>query len=100
MITSSVVAHPSFLVVDEAEKIKRPILFLCAENDSLFTADLRGHFEKVLTENGLGKFLTYPRTTHGFISRPDGSEQIEKQRKKAIDDAIQFFSVYSSKEKK
>ncbi|CAF1549910.1 unnamed protein product [Adineta ricciae] len=90
-VKAAVVAHPSFLVKEEAEQIKRPILFLCAENDALFVPDLRQEFEKVLKGNGLGQFNEYPGTTHGFVVRPDGSEQATQQRDKAVEDAIAFF---------
>ena len=90
-VKAAVVAHPSFLVKEEAEQIKRPILFLCAENDALFVPDLRQAFEKVLKGNGLGQFIEYPGTTHGFVVRPDGSEEVIQQRDKAVEDAIAFF---------
>ncbi|UJR24681.1 hypothetical protein I4U23_006054 [Adineta vaga] len=90
-VKAAVVGHPSFLVKEEASQIKRPILFLCAENDSLFTSDLRQEFEKELKANGLGQFIEYPGTVHGFVVRPDGSEQVNQQQHKAIQDAIEFF---------
>jgi dienelactone hydrolase len=90
-IKSGVVAHPSFLVKEEATQIKRPMLCLCAENDFLFTPELRKEFENELTSNGLGKFIEYPGTNHGFVVRPQGSEQVSQQRDKAVQDAIRFF---------
>jgi dienelactone hydrolase len=90
-IKASVVGHPSFLVKEEAKQIQRPILFLCAENDNLFPPDLRKEFENELKSNGLGRFIDYPGTVHGFVVRPDGSEEVFKQRDKAVQDAIQFF---------
>ncbi|CAF1424096.1 unnamed protein product [Rotaria sp. Silwood1] len=90
-VKASVVAHPSFLVKEEAKQIKRPILFLCAENDSLFTPELRQEFENELKSNGLGTFLEYPGTVHGFVIRPDGSEQASQQKDKAVQDAIGYF---------
>lgn len=88
---AAVVAHPSFLVKEEAKEIKRPILFLCAEKDQFFTAELRQEFEGKLKSNGLGTFIEYPGTAHGFVVRPHGSEQVIEQRDKAIQDAIQYF---------
>ena len=88
---AAVAAHPSFLVKEEAQQIKRPILFLCAEHDNLFLPELRQEFEKELKSNGLGTFIDYPGTTHGFVIRPDGSEQANQQRDKAVQDAIQYF---------
>ncbi len=91
IIKAAVVAHPSFLVKEEAKQIKRPILFLCAENDQIFTPDLKQEFEKELKTNGLGTFIDYPGTVHGFVVRPDESQQSQQQRDKAVQDAIQFF---------
>ncbi len=79
------------LVKEEATQIKRPILFLCAETDHAFTPDLQEYFEKELTTTGLGTFIKYPGTIHGFITRPDGSEQANQQSEKAIQDAIDYF---------
>lgn len=55
-------------------EIKRSILFLSTENDSIFVANLREEFEKVLKRNGLGNFNEYPRTQYGFDCRPSDSE--------------------------
>ncbi|CAF1244724.1 unnamed protein product [Rotaria sordida] len=91
LVKASVVAHPSFLVKEEAKQIRRPILFLCAENDTLFIPDLRQEFEKELNSNGLGTFIEYPGTSHGFVVRPDDSQQVNQQKDKAVQDAIHFF---------
>ncbi|CAF1460362.1 unnamed protein product [Rotaria sordida] len=91
-VKAGVVAHPSFLVKEEANQIKRPILFQCAETDERFIPDIRKHFEKELTRTGLGKFIDYPGTTHGFVVRPDGTPQVEKQKNKAITDAIEYLN--------
>ncbi len=90
-IKASAAAHPSFLVKEEAKQIKRPILFLCAENDSIFVPELRQEYEKELKSNGLGTFIEYPGTEHGFVVRPNESQQSQQQRDKAVQDAIQFF---------
>ncbi|CAF1403463.1 unnamed protein product [Adineta steineri] len=91
IIKGAVVAHPSFLVKEEATQIKQSILFLCAENDQIFTPDLREEFEKELKSNHYGKFIDYPGTIHGFVVRPHDSPQAYQQRDKAIQDAIQYF---------
>ena len=85
------VAHPSFLVKEDASRIKRPILFECAQTDQIFTPEIRQHFENELTQSGLGTFIDYPGTNHGFVIRPDGIPQGERQKDKAIQDAIKFF---------
>ncbi len=90
-IKAAAVGHPSRLVKEEAAQIKRPILFLCAETDTSFTPELEEYFEKELTGNGLGIFHKYPGTVHGFVIRPDVTEQSRQQSEKAIQDAIQYF---------
>ena len=90
-IKSAVVAHPSLLVKEEASQIKRPILFLCAENDFAFTPEIREEYEKVLKSNGLGTFIEYPGTAHGFVCRPHGTEAALEQGRKALQTAIEFF---------
>jgi len=90
-IKGAIVAHPAFLEKEESSQIKRPILFLCAEHDITFSPELRDHYEKELTTSGLGTFINYPGTVHGFVTRPDGSEQSNQGSKKAIQDAIEYF---------
>ena len=79
------------MLKEEATQIKRPVLFLCAETDSSFSPDIQDHFEKELTKNGLGTFIKYPGTVHGFIVRPDGTPQVNEQSEKAIQDAIEYL---------
>ena len=91
VVIAAAVAHPTFLVREEAAQIRRPILFLCAETDQRFPPDLREHFETTLAPTGLGTFIDYPGTNHGFVIRPDGSEYVNQQRDKAVQDAINYF---------
>lgn len=93
-IAGAIVAHPSFLIKEEANQIKRPILFICAENDAIFTAEIKEVFQKELTSNGLGQFLDYPGTTHGFVVRPEDDQIVFQQRDKAVQDAILFFNQH------
>ncbi|CAF1226434.1 unnamed protein product [Rotaria sordida] len=90
-VKAGAVAHPTFLVNEEAEQIKRPILFQCAEVDERFPPDMRQHFEKTLSPTGLATFIDYPGTIHGFVIRPGDSPETIQQRDKAVQDAIQFF---------
>ncbi|CAF2075108.1 unnamed protein product [Rotaria magnacalcarata] len=90
-VKAAIVGHPSMLVKEEATQIKKPVLFLCAETDQLFSSDLQEYFEDELTKNGLGTFLKYPGTVHGFIVRPDGSSHVNQQTEKAVHDAIEYF---------
>ena len=79
------------LAKEEASQIKRPILFLCAENDHLFSPELEEDFRKELTANSLGIFHKYPGTVHGFVTRPDGSKLSNEGSERAIEHAIEYF---------
>jgi dienelactone hydrolase len=91
VVKGGVAVHPSSLVKEEAAKINKPVLFLCAEKDDLFPPDLRKHFEQTLAPTNLGTFIDYPGTVHGFAIRPDDSEHAQTMKDKAVQDAIQFF---------
>ena len=91
MVKAGIVAHAAFLVKEDAAKINKPILFICGEHDDLFPPELRKHFQDTLAPTNLSTFIDYPGTSHGFVTRPDGSEQSQKMSDKAVQDAIQFF---------
>lgn len=55
---------------------------------------MRQEFESELKSNGLGTFIEYPGTTHGFVVRPDDSTNVIQQRDKAVQDAILFFKKF------
>jgi dienelactone hydrolase len=94
IIKAAIVAYPSFLVKEEAKQIKRLILFLCVQNDQLFAPHLSKEFKNELTTNGLGQFIEYAGTCHGFTVTPGGSQQVNyhQQRDKAVQDAITFLN--------
>ena len=91
VVRAAVVANSAFLVKEEATQIKRPILFLCADIDERFTPDLRKHFERTLIPTGMGTFIDYVATRHGFVTRSDGTEFVYRQRDRAVQDAIEYF---------
>ncbi|CAF0930336.1 unnamed protein product [Didymodactylos carnosus] len=94
-VKAGVVAHPSFIQEEEAEKIQRPMLFVCAEQDQRFTPELRQHYEQVLTKKALGTFIDYPGTVHGFAVRTQDTDQAKEQKKKATKDTIEFFKKHA-----
>jgi len=86
------VCHPTRLTVDLASSFNSPILFNCAEKDGAFTPELRAQWQKTLKERGVdAKFIDYPGTEHGFCVRTDGSEALEKAKKKAAENTRDFF---------
>jgi len=47
--------------------------------------------KKELTENGLGIFIEYPGTQHGFVTRPHEEGNVIQQRDKAVQAIIDYF---------
>jgi len=92
-IKGAVVAHPSFVTVDDAKTMQlRPILFNCAETDSMFGPQLRAAMTEAFKERKFpAEFIDYPGTQHGFAVRGDGSEHTEAAKLKAQQDSIKFF---------
>jgi len=90
-IKSACVAHPSFLVPEDAKNTQvLPLLFLCAETDNAFTPDSRKTFTEILkSRNVPAQFIEYPGTTHGFAVR--GQDEVVKM--KAVEDTIKFFQA-------
>ncbi|CAM4988721.1 unnamed protein product, partial [Rotaria socialis] len=74
LVKAAIVAHPSFL---------KTILFLLR----IFDKNLK----KQLKSNGLGTFIEYPGTVHGFVVRPDNTEEVIQEKDKAVQDAIEFL---------
>lgn len=91
------VAHPSMVEIDEVAQIKRPILISCAENDPVFTDDLRHKTEDKLKEIGARyQFDKFSGTDHGFACRGDTSiETVKYAQEKALLDMIYWFDYFS-----
>ncbi|KAH9203734.1 dienelactone hydrolase family protein [Leptodontidium sp. 2 PMI_412] len=65
-------AHPSFTTDDELAAIKKPYSISAAENDDLFTADLRHKSETILTKTGqLWQINIFSGVSHGYGIRAD-----------------------------
>jgi len=103
LVKSGVVAHPSMLVAEDAEKIKQPMCFLCAEKDQAFFPELKSTFETRLKARGIeNAFYTYPGTSHGFAVRvifdPNVSAEtlaaVNLARQQAMDQGIAFFKAH------
>jgi len=65
--------HPSMVGINDIKAITKPIAFLCAEHDQVFTEALRLQSEKALKEAAVvpHSFKVYPGTVHGFAARPN-----------------------------
>ncbi|SAM81857.1 related to AIM2-cytoplasmic protein involved in mitochondrial function or organization [Ustilago bromivora] len=70
-INVSVANHPSFITKGDIAALKNPVLFNCAEEDPVFSADYAKQVEKEWNEKGAKqafKFNHYPNTVHGFAA--------------------------------
>jgi len=92
-------AHPSFITIDEVKAIKGPIIILGAEDDVIYTEELRNKTEATLKEIK----ATYHTTltggvSHGFAIRGDLSIPMVKYAKeKAFTDTLQWFENFAPK---
>jgi dienelactone hydrolase len=91
LLKAGVLYHPTFLTADDAPAVRVPLLFNCASREEIFTPDLRKQFETELAKAGLGTFIDYPGTEHGFGARPEG-EQAHKSSAEAANNSIAFFT--------
>jgi len=90
---AAVICHPSCLEKSDTSRIKTPYLFNCAETDQTFTPEIRQHFETELKDRPDVKFITYPGTEHGFAARGSETEEIRKQRTRALEESVAFFKA-------
>lgn len=77
-LKAAVLNHPTFLAAEDVPKIESPLLFNCAERDSIFVPELRKKFEEGLKPKGLAVFNDYANTDHGFTVRPVGEDGFKR----------------------
>ncbi|KAL0477860.1 hypothetical protein AKO1_013673 [Acrasis kona] len=90
---TSAVAHPSMLKVPyDIERIKKPILFNCAEEDFMLSTKAANESEAILKKNNVvNKFIHYPGTTHGFAVKPKPNEPKDAMDK-CFQNTVDFFN--------
>lgn len=96
---AQVLAHPSFVAIDDIKRMQGPTLFLCADEDPVFTAGLREQSQKVLLEERKGEieveFKVFDNTVHGFAARPDlGVPEVKKAFEEALELTVGWFEKY------
>lgn len=62
-LKAHVLCHPSFVAADDIKAVKAPCMFLCADEDPIFTEALKSEAEKILKERQDVKFEfhSYPK---------------------------------------
>ncbi|KAJ2962449.1 hypothetical protein NQZ79_g2342 [Umbelopsis isabellina] len=93
VIDCAIASHPSLVEVPkDIEDVKKPILFVCAEEDSQFTDEKREKTKEVLTQKGVdAEFQYYPGTSHGWTVRGETTGPVAEAAKKAKDDTVNFI---------
>ena len=91
-------AHPSFVSDEELEAINKPLIISCAENDDIFSKDLRFKSEEILKKNKIHYQLDlYSNTNHGFAVRGDLNDPLVKYAaEKALIDQVYWFKFHEN----
>jgi len=94
-ITSIVIAHPAPLNLAAIKAIDKPVSWICAEEDSSFSKELRLQAEAHFTSRTpelQHEFVDYPGTVHGFACRPAREQPLSVEgQEKALDQTIKWF---------
>jgi dienelactone hydrolase len=92
LASSGAVAHPTGFTKENVDQVNAPLLFNCAETDSMFPPELRSHWETTLKEKMVpAKFVGYPGTDHGFAVRDDGTPAGVAARQRALQETVSFL---------
>lgn len=96
-VTSVVVFHPSFLDASDTGGLKKPVFMGLAETD-VFTPELGSTMLSTLPNSGTRyKLLVYGGTKHGFASRSDLGNELEKDMfAEAFNDGLRWMESTAS----
>ncbi|KAI3840030.1 hypothetical protein MKW92_005027 [Papaver armeniacum] len=92
-----VMAHPSFVTVDDIKEIKVPISILGAETDKMSPPDLLKQFEEVLsTKTEVDSFVKiFSGVSHGWTVRYNNEDEAAvKPAEEAHQDMLEWFAKY------
>ncbi|KAL6188704.1 hypothetical protein ACLB2K_040095 [Fragaria x ananassa] len=93
-IQAAVLAHPSFVTLDDIKAVKVPISILGAEIDRMSPPELVKQFEEALTAKSEIKshVKIFPKVSHGWTVRYDVSdEEAVKPAEEAHKDMLDWF---------
>jgi len=96
-IQAAVLAHPSFVTVDDIKAVKVPISILGAEIDRMSPPEVVKQFEEVLIGKSEIKshVKIFPKVSHGWTVRYDVSDEAAvKPAEEAHQDMLDWFSNY------
>ncbi|CAN6657428.1 hypothetical protein TRVA0_030S00122 [Trichomonascus vanleenenianus] len=90
------IAHPSFVTIEEIKAIKGPLFISGAENDHIYSEELRAETEAALKEMGATYYTTRAwGVHHGFAVRGDPTKPAEKfAMEKCFCDWVEWFNFH------
>ncbi|KAG6829710.1 hypothetical protein H0H92_003745 [Tricholoma furcatifolium] len=99
LVQSVVICHPGPFSMGQAQEIKVPASWVCAEDDLFFSHSLRMRAEALFSERqGREDFVDYEfrdyeGTAHGFAARPNlNLPQVAEAHEKAFLQAVDWFA--------
>ncbi|XP_050374659.1 endo-1,3;1,4-beta-D-glucanase-like [Argentina anserina] len=96
-VQAAVLAHPSFVTVDDIKAVKVPISILGAEIDRMSSPEVVNQFEEALAYKKEIKshVKIFPKVSHGWTVRYDASnEEAVKPAEEAHKDMLEWFANY------
>ncbi|KAK1991424.1 dienelactone hydrolase [Colletotrichum falcatum] len=89
-------AHPTLLGDDEIKSIRGPASLAIAEGDTGMNATRRAEIEAAMGTTGLPfTMMLYGKTPHGFATRPDLGDPVQKAAKEdAFVQAVRFYETW------
>jgi len=98
VLTAGAVAHASGTDLEEIKAINKPVLYSCAENDVMFSDDIRHQVQQILKKNKIiYQFDLFSGVSHGYAVRGDRTNPVEKYAMdKTLQDQIYWFDRFSS----
>ncbi|KAF9457747.1 dienelactone hydrolase endo-1,3,1,4-beta-D-glucanase [Collybia nuda] len=98
LVRSIVICHPGGFTIPEAQAIKVPAAWVCAEDDLFFSKDLRLKTEAIFGQRkGKDNFIEYEfkdykGTAHGFAARPNlALPEVKEAHEKAFEQTVEWF---------
>uniref|UniRef100_A0A383VKQ0 Dienelactone hydrolase domain-containing protein n=1 Tax=Tetradesmus obliquus TaxID=3088 RepID=A0A383VKQ0_TETOB len=91
-------AHPGLIKIPEdIQAVQVPLQFICAASDAQFPEKTRTAAQQLLQQQspGLGRFILYPGTQHGFAVRGSKADPaVDAARQDALQQGIGFFKQH------
>lgn len=95
-IKAGAIAHATLVGKEDFEGTKAPLVFVCVENDQLFSDEVKIYGEQWLQTNGVeNEFKTYGGVPHGFAVVGDyEDEKIKATQAEAFDQMLAWLKAH------